>query len=87
MKVIYKYPLKVTDEQQVTMPADAAILTVQVQNGQPFLWAMIDNTCGPMTERKISIIGTGNLFRTAGRYIGTFQMHDGLLVFHVFEGI
>lgn len=42
MKTIYKYPLDVTDRQVIAMPEDAEILTVQVQNGKPMLWAVVD---------------------------------------------
>jgi hypothetical protein len=42
VKVIYKYTLEVTDEQEVKMPANAQILCVQVQHGRPTLWALVD---------------------------------------------
>lgn len=87
-ETIYKFPLEVTDIQTLTA-APGEILTVQVQRGVPCLWIKqaID---AEVTHRIIEIYGTGHDMRTVGPglrrdYIGTFQMHDGDLVFHAFE--
>lgn len=70
------------------MPADAQILTVQVQHGVPCLWALVTPDNEPST-RVIEIFGTGhpvNENMSIERvYIGTFQLRDGALVFHAFE--
>lgn len=42
MRVIYKYPLSLTNSQEIVMPVDAQILTAQLQNNMPCLWALID---------------------------------------------
>lgn len=84
MKTVYKYPLRILDEQEVEMPDSANLLTVQMQNGQPCLWALVD-TSNPMVLRKILIRGTGHVAEKVGRYISTFQMQGGALVFHAFE--
>lgn len=87
MKTIFKYALEVTDTQTVDLPADAVILTVQLQNGDPMLWALIDADTTQGQTRKIHIYGTGHPIRDRlGRYLSTFQMQNGRLVFHVFEG-
>lgn len=40
----------------------------------------------PTPKRRFYICGTGyNLHPKAGKHLDTFQMHDGALVFHVFE--
>lgn len=41
-KTIYKYPLDVTDVQEIKLPVGAEILTVQAQNGTLCLWALVD---------------------------------------------
>lgn len=84
--VIYKYALKIEDEQAVEMPAGARILTVQMQHGQPQLWALVEPG-QPLQHRSIIVAGTGHPvhFSQDARHIGTFQMHEGALVFHVFE--
>jgi hypothetical protein len=66
------------------MPEGAEILTVQMQNGEPCLWALVDAHL-PTTNRKILIRGTGHDASGVGRYISTFQMKGGALVFHAFE--
>jgi hypothetical protein len=90
MKKIYKYSLEVEDIQRILLPIDAKILTVQVQNEKPCLWALVDpenNT----EARIIEIFGTGNLVSDYADisiehiYIATFQLYEGKLVFHVFE--
>ena len=85
MSAIWKYPLQVTDEQTIDMPSGAEALTVQVQNGTPCLWARVD-PAAPTTPRKIITHGTGHpVPETTGRYIGTYQIDGGALVFHVFD--
>lgn len=52
MKTIYKYPLQVTDIQKILMPVYAQILSVQAQNNQLVLWAVVE-TEAPTTHRTI----------------------------------
>lgn len=89
MKTIYKYPIRITDIQRFPMPVGAKILTVQVQNGNPFVWAMVDT--GVSTEEvSIRVHGTGHPICDSSNleYLGTFQsMYGGNLVFHVFKEI
>lgn len=83
---IWKWPLEITDLQTLDIPSDATILTVQTQNGSPQLWALCATPVENTTPRHIAIYGTGNpLPDNVGRYISTFQMHDGAFVFHAFE--
>lgn len=86
MKTIYKYKLQTTDEQQILMPKGAEILTVQLQDGEPQLWALVETNNQP-TKRYIEIFGTGNPIIGIGprKYIATYQLRGGALVFHVFE--
>ena len=53
-KVIYKYEVDTI----VTMPDKAEILTVQLQNGRPWIWALVDIS-EQLVERNFNIIGTG----------------------------
>jgi len=84
-RTIWKFPLQVTDKQQVEMPQGAEILCVQVQHGTPCLWALVDAEQGPV-KRVIYVYGTGHPFTNQGTYVGTFQVHGGALIFHVFDG-
>ncbi len=86
MKTIWKFPVPLTDESTVLeMPANAEILTAQVQGDQPQLWAIVDPTA--VTElRTFRTYGTGHrIDQDPGRYVATYQLHGGGLIFHVFE--
>jgi len=87
-KTIWKFPLKVTDGQNISMPVGSEILTVQTQNEEPCLWALVDPKA--TTEiRFFEIFGTGHPvgydMGVSRKYISTFQLRGGALVFHVFE--
>jgi hypothetical protein len=96
MKTIWKYPLAVMDEQIISMPQGAFLLSVQVQRNRGgnnvCLWALVDDSA-PEEGRRIRMVGTGHdasaAVRNIGinrppRFIDTFQLQDGDLVFHVF---
>lgn len=86
MRVIHKFPLRRARVQDIFIPKDAVILTVQVQRGVPCLWVLLDPNANDTSLREIVIIGTGQEFPENGlKYIGTFQLHDSSLIFHVFE--
>lgn len=82
-KMIYKYPLVLTEKQSLAMPKNAEILDVQVQNNVIVLWALVD----PETNdevRKFEIFGTGVAMADVTRiYLGTVQKNG--FVWHVFE--
>ena len=88
MKTIYKYEINAVDMVYIDMPKCAKVLTLQIQNGTPMIWALVDNK-NETEQRVFDIIGTGhsvpdlNGFRR--EYINTFQLHGGSLVFHLFE--
>lgn len=82
---IWKYQIEITDTQTIDMPKGAQVLAVQVQHGVPCVWALVDPeaTAQPLD---IHVLGTGHPVPDGiGRHLGTFQVSDGALVFHVFE--
>jgi hypothetical protein len=82
---IFKYPAPISDALLIQMPKRAKVLTVQVQHGQPQLWALVDDD-GSSVPRAFKWFGTGHsVERTAGNYVGTVQLEGGALVFHLFE--
>jgi hypothetical protein len=84
-KKIYKYPVVIDDEFCIAMPEEAQILSVQTQNGSPFLWALVDIK-NISENRKFCLRGTGHLFKgNEGRFIGTFQLQNSAFIFHLFE--
>ena len=83
---VWKYPLAF-GSQTILMPQNARILAVQTQHNEPQLWALV-NPEAPDETRRFLTIGTGTEFeadRLLLDYIGTFQLHSGSLVFHLFE--
>jgi hypothetical protein len=88
-KTIYKYPLLVTDYQDVLLPIGAEILTIQTQDQNACLWALADPNEPNKERRSIEIFGIGHLIHygmgVSRKYISTFQLRGGSLVFHAFE--
>ena len=95
METIYKYELSVIDFQIIDMPKGAEILSVQIQpsafggdSDRLFLWVKID-TSNELEPKRIRIFGTGNPmeYEHELNFIGTVQMNNYSLVWHVFENI
>lgn len=84
MRAIWKYQIhgpRVTLE----MPEGAKILSLQVQHNIPTLWVMVEPYAAK-DSRTFRAVPTGGEFDAEGlTYIGTFQMNDGTLVFHILE--
>lgn len=72
----------------ISMPKEAEILTVQMQGEFPCIWAMV-NPESEKEDRSFEIFGTGEGIPSdigaERKYIGTFQLNEGQLVFHLFE--
>lgn len=83
MKEIWKFPIEM-GANKIEMPNGAVVLTVQLQNDIPCLWAIV-NPEEASNTRVFHIHGTGHPLEVAPRdYVGTFQ--QGPFVWHVFEG-
>lgn len=85
MYTVWKYPITIFETFKIGMPKDAVILSVQMQNGYPYLWALV-NSDFPLEDYHFEIVGTGNEAPKPDKikaYIGTFQ--TGPFVFHLFE--
>lgn len=83
MKRIFKYGLKIVDRQSLILPRDFEPLCVQMQHGQPHLWAVVDDAVD--TGMYVFVCcGTGHTMPDMPmKYLGTVQV-DGVLVFHYF---
>jgi len=87
MRKIFKYPLSVTDHQEIHVPVGGKFISVQVQNNEICLWALVDED-KIQVAREIRVIGTGHpIYDDSGNmdYIGTVQMMSGKLIWHIFE--
>jgi hypothetical protein len=87
MLKVFKYQVPVNDYFDLALPRGARILTIQPQAGSLQMWALVDP--GQVTEmRHFRFSGTGHPIAEDAdhlRYVSTFQLADGGLVFHVFE--
>ncbi|MGD9850139.1 MAG: hypothetical protein AB7T38_02610 [Nitrospirales bacterium] len=87
MRTIWKYMVPATDVFSLDLPEGAVFLSLHVQQGHPRMWFLVDPE-KPRDGRIFSVVGTGHDFPYAGddfRFLGTFLVGDGVLVFHVFE--
>lgn len=86
MQTICKFPVKLKGIQEIEMPKDAKILTVQKQSNEPFIWAIV-NSENEQEKRVFQIVGTGNPFEydESKKHIGTFLTDFDSYVFHLFE--
>jgi hypothetical protein len=84
-KVIYKYPLTgVTTT--IDLPKGAKVLSFQVQRGNACIWVLLDIGPVELETRTFRFWGTGHPMEDVPmKYIGTFQLDEGSLVFHLFE--
>lgn len=85
-KTIWKYEIS-PEKVSIEMPKGAEILSVQIQDGNPCIWALVNPKNEPK-EKVIEIFRTGHEIPCDGivrNFIGTFQMFGGNLVFHLFE--
>jgi hypothetical protein len=85
MKAILKYPIFLEDEFSISMPVDAVPLYVNVQRGEPFLWALA-TVNGRESERTFYVAGTGHPVASDRLYVGSFMLYEGAFVGHLFEG-
>ena len=87
-KSIWKFKLSLDEQQIIKMPEGAEILTIQSQGNVPCIWALVEPDA-PKENRCFEIIGTGDFITFENeiqkKYINTFQLHGGALIFHVFE--
>ena len=84
--VIWKFRIEPKNN-EFYIPKDSIVLDVQVQHGKPTIWFLVDPD-NAIELRRFYVYGTGWFIENdPGVYIGTFQLNDGALVFHVFEDI
>lgn len=86
-KQVWKYQIT-PGRNEIELPKDAQILAVQTQYGNPCLWVLVNPKAAKET-RYFDVFGTGHDIPydmgTERHYIGTFQLENGHLIFHLFE--
>ena len=85
MKRIYKYPIQITDEQEIQMPFGAEVIHAGLDpQGTPCLWAKVESVNSPEPV-SVLVVGTGKpMPHAADRHVGSFV--QGPFVWHVFLG-
>ena len=86
VKTIHKYSLDTTHEDKIAvmMPRVAKIVMVGSQNGQPFLWAIVD-TESPLFARHYRLIATGQPIPGGYDHVASFTRNNGESTWHLFE--
>jgi hypothetical protein len=85
-KTIYKYTIPIQDEFELELPKGAQILSVNTQYDIPQIWCLLALPV-ELEKRKFRLAGTGHAIEGSLNlvHIGTFQLSNGALVFHLFE--
>ncbi len=83
---ILKYEIPVvTQEFTIRLPVDGHILSVQAQHNVPQMWVR-GNMDAPTEEVRFLLLTTGEpIARSVGAFLGTFQLHEGRFIGHVFR--
>lgn len=84
MLKVFKYDCPIDDDVSIDMPKNARVLSVQTQGGLPRIWALVNPEL-PVETRRFHWRGTGHTVADGDVYIGTIQLADGQLVFHLFD--
>lgn len=86
MHTVYKYQFPVTDYFTLELPVGAKLVLLDVQNDVPCMWFLVD-TSVIKEVRHFTVHGTGHAIDDMDKktHIGSFMIHGGALVFHVFE--
>ena len=82
MMRVFKYPFEITDDVEIKMPVGARVLHVAMQDDQPTLWALVDDTHMAETHR-FWLRGTGHPVPDGAKHVATF--FDGPFVWHLFR--
>ena len=87
MLKVLKYEIEISDYFEIEMPNGAQILKAECQHNRPYLWVLADLEYLPV-KRTFRFAGTGHPIKHQKnelKFISTFQMDKGNLIFHIFE--
>ena len=88
MRTVWKYSLH-PGLNEISVPPHSYAMAVQDQRGSPQIWMLVAMDNPNRVMRMFRVVGTGEPIPDScvGRYVGTFQMDVGEMVFHVFEEV
>lgn len=85
MRTIWKYELKILDDQIVEVPFCSEFLSLHTQNGKPCIWVYVDSEETKKEKWHISMFGTGHeVSGHFAKFLGTILTHGDALVWHAF---
>ena len=87
MQKIYKYALDIVDKQIIDIISPAIPLSVEEQEGNIVIYALVDNNSDSTIPVEVLVIGTGNDILqdlSAYKFIGTVKMAGRSLMWHIF---
>lgn len=79
---IWKFPFPIRDQFAIEMPADSKIVLLELQGGEPCLWAIVHPRMCKVT-RRFRIVGTGHPIEAGLEHVASFQQLS--FVWHLFE--
>jgi hypothetical protein len=87
-KTVWKFDAPINDDFDLLVPFGAQVLCVQNQHDRPCIWFTVDPDQSRV-YRHFHWAGTGHrlLQNVVLQYIGSVQMLQGDLVFHLFEEV
>jgi hypothetical protein len=84
---IWKYEIPIKDNFTLEIPKDSKILSFQVQDDSPKIWALVEEELEKET-REFKLLGTGLSFKKEElndyKFVGTIVMYNGSFVLHLF---
>lgn len=89
LNTIWKYDLPVEDDFVLVLPKGSIPLSVGVQGSLvPVMWVAVNGETEEKEQHKFYLRGTGHPFPELmlNRFVGTFQLQEVNLVFHLFDG-
>lgn len=81
---VWKYKLDTTDFQVIDLPKGSQVLSLQMQDGVACVWVLVNPHEKELEPVIFDTYGTGHNIAFVGKFLGTYQLCEGALVFHVF---
>ncbi len=87
MRVVWKFPITLDEDQKIAMPKRSRVLCVQMQGVVPCIWAVCESLAS-YESVTVKVVGTGHEIEAeeAWSYLGTVQQGGGAYIWHVFVG-
>ena len=85
-KQVWKYTLDSMTTNVISMPLGARIISVDSQREEICIWVLVDtDEKKTMIHRFVVCPTGGDIPETVEYFLGTAQLQNGALVFHVFQ--